>query len=156
MIPEKNMTERQGFARKISERVRPGHVFRANIASNAQVEGPDDLAIDDETAFARDVYSSHADYLIGALSPFSPCRTSLGVDLENTGQLLKRVGEAVGSGTLTDDEALIVSEFIVSWLIGRRFDCILSDVFEHGPMRKKTFRGVLGTMTHGRNPILIR
>lgn len=150
------MAERQDLAQKRTGRDSILHAFVSHRGLTDRDMSSGGWKRTAKASLNEDMYTSHADCIIETLSPSHACRVSVGRDLENTQRLLASVREAVEDGTLTDNEAAGVVEFVISQFIGRRFDCIMSDVFGHGQLRKRTLHGMTGRMEHGRKRSITR
>lgn len=104
-----------------------------------------------QRSFGEDQKDSFGvDQFIGALSPIAPCSRSTGEDLESISRLFSSIRDASERGIISEDETIVVLEFVTSKFVERRFGGLLSDVFSDTLRHKRTFRRVAGKMRYGR------
>jgi hypothetical protein len=147
MVDEQKPTPEEGSAKTRWH-------FASHILKRARPRDRADLDQRD----TRNVRGSAPDIVNSVIAVLSPgtISSSQTRDLEIMRSLVSSIREAATEGVITAKEAKAVTEFLVARFVQRRFHGILLDMFDLESLRKCTFHGVTGRVTHGREEETIR
>lgn len=87
-----------------------------------------------------------AEYLFQALSPRSEQLFPKSKDFEVIKRLVSSIIEVTEENILTESEANVLLELLISKFIERRLDSIMQHIFEFGPYQNYSLRIIKGTV----------